>query len=250
MKAYRLVLVLLVVFDMGVSARAQQRSANPPNPQREQQGGLGPGQQDDQRRARLEQAIAAVQAAGAAYQDNLALRFNAGPSGAWWTNANLLGRLGITDEQKAKLDRAFENHRSQLESSKQLLEKEEAQLAKLLDADTVDRNGVLTQIDRVVQARGEMERANSAMSLEMREVLTRAQWNQLPQPSVGTTVTTRFTGTVTATPPGTQPAPPAGGRGGGLGAGQRTGGRGGARGGGPAAPAGGGQRTPFGDRQQ
>jgi len=104
------------------------------------------------------------------------------PGGAWWTNTALVARLGLTDDQKAKIERAFENRRQQIMSSTELLEKEEAQLARLLEGDPIDRNAVLTQIDRVIQARGEMERANSAMTLEMREYLTRAQWMQLQSP--------------------------------------------------------------------
>jgi TonB family protein len=108
-------------------------------------------------------------------------------NGAWWTNTALVARLGLTDEQKAKIERAYENHRQRIASSTAQLEKEEAQLARLLEAEQVDRNAVLGQIDRVTQARGDMERANSAMTLEMREVLTRAQWMQL-QPSQRTRV--------------------------------------------------------------
>ena len=103
-------------------------------------------------------------------------------AGAWWTNPNLVQRLGISDDQKTKLDRAFENHRQQIVSSTALLEKEEAQLARLLQAEPLDRNAVFSQIDRVAQARSEMERANSAMTFEMRESLTRAQWMQLQSP--------------------------------------------------------------------
>jgi len=101
--------------------------------------------------------------------------------GAWWTNAALAARIGLTDDQKAKLQRAFENHRQSLASNSEILSKEEAQLAKLLDAETIDRNAVLAQIDRVAQARSELERTNAAMTLEMREALTRAQWMQVPQ---------------------------------------------------------------------
>jgi len=101
--------------------------------------------------------------------------------GAWWTNTTLVSRLGLTDDQKTKVERAFENHRVDLSTKTDLLNKEEAQLTRLLEAETVDRNAVFTQIDRVIQARGELERANAAMTLEMREALTRAQWMQLPQ---------------------------------------------------------------------
>jgi hypothetical protein len=107
--------------------------------------------------------------------------WNARP-GAWWTNTALVTQLGLTDDQKAKIEKAFENHRQKLQSSTELLDKEEAQLALLLAAESIDRNAILTQIDRVIQARAEMERENAAMTLEMRESLTRAQWMQLPQP--------------------------------------------------------------------
>jgi hypothetical protein len=40
-------------------------------------------------------------------------------------------------------------------------------------------NVVSNQIERVIQARGEMERTNSKMTLEIRQTLTRAQWVQL-----------------------------------------------------------------------
>jgi len=101
------------------------------------------------------------------------------PTGAWWTNTALVQQLGLTDDQKTKIERTFENHRQSIVSSTALLEKEEAQLGRLLEAEPLDRNAVLTQIDRVVQARGEMERASAAMTMEMREILTRVQWMQL-----------------------------------------------------------------------
>lgn len=116
-------------------------------------------------------------------------------SGAWWSNTALVARLGMTDDQKAKIEKSFENHRLNLESSKALLEREEAQLARLLEAEPVDRNASLAQIYRVVNARGEMERTNAAMMLEMREHLTRAQWTQLQAQS---------NATMRITPPGTR----------------------------------------------
>jgi TonB family protein len=120
---------------------------------------------------------------GAAVTGGLAVnRIPTSGAGAWWTNTALLQRLGLTDDQRSRIERAYENHRQRIMSTTAQLEKEEAQLSRLLEADPVDRNAILSQIDRVTQARGEMERENSAMTLEMREVLTRDQWMQL-QPS-------------------------------------------------------------------
>jgi Spy/CpxP family protein refolding chaperone len=142
-------------------------------------------------------------------------------AGAWWTNTELMTRLGLTDDQKAKVQRAFENHRLDIEQSTASLDKEEAQLAKLLEAQTVDHNAVLSQVDRVTQARSEMERRNAVMTLEMREALTSAQWKQLPQPNVSLTYVVKKTQSGETTVPTTTvktpfgdisaPAPNAGG---------------------------------------
>jgi Spy/CpxP family protein refolding chaperone len=101
------------------------------------------------------------------------------PDAAWWTNTNLVAQLGLTEDQKARIERAFQNHRQNLTSWSRELERAEAQLARLLEADVIDRVSVTTQIQGVVHARGEMEKVNALMTLDMREVLTRAQWTQL-----------------------------------------------------------------------
>ena len=102
-----------------------------------------------------------------------------GQGAAWWTNTAMLTRLGLTDDQKLKIERVYESHRQNLVSTKDALEKEEAQLSRLLGAEPLDRTASIAQIYKVVQARGEMEKTNSLMTFEMREVLTRAQWTQL-----------------------------------------------------------------------
>jgi Spy/CpxP family protein refolding chaperone len=143
----------------------------------------------------------------------------------WWSNANTVAKLGLTDVQKSRIESTFEAHRPNLASRKEQLEKEEALLSRLLDAESIDRGSVFTQINRVVQARGEMERENAAMTLEMREHLTRAQWTQLQatQPlRLEAVVGTGFGAAGTGGGLGIS-TPPAGGRGG----------RGGARSGNP-----------------
>jgi TonB family protein len=164
--------VLLVAFAMGSSARAQEVSESPQGVIRLQRepyfNSWAPGQRGG----------------GAGRGFPVWTNRELGPKktqigGAWWTNTALVQQLGLTDDQKAKIERTFENHRQSIVSSTALLEKEEAQLGRLLEAEPLDRSAVLTQIDRVVQARGEIERANAAMTMEMREILTRAQWMQL-----------------------------------------------------------------------
>ena len=104
---------------------------------------------------------------------------------AWWTDTALMARLGLTDLQKSRIESSFQAYRQTLTSAKETLVKEEAQLSRLLDADSIDRSAVTLQVNRVIQARSDMERVNATMTLEMREQLTRAQWAQLQQPNGG-----------------------------------------------------------------
>src|SRR5262249_44039458 len=67
---------------------------------------------------------------------------------AWWTDAALMARVGLTDLQKLNIESTFQAHRQNLTSSKDTLEKEEAQLSKLLDAESVDRSAVLLQVNK------------------------------------------------------------------------------------------------------
>ena len=114
---------------------------------------------------------------------------------AWWTNAALVEKLGLTGVQKSRIESTFEAHRQNVVTNMNQLEKEEAQLAKLLEAESIDRSGIFTQINRVIQARGDLERVNATMTLEMREQLTLAQWTQLQASQPGLRlITTTGTG--------------------------------------------------------
>jgi periplasmic protein CpxP/Spy len=57
--------------------------------------------------------------------------------------------------------------------------KEETAMEPLLAADQPDEGKILAQIDRVAQARAELEKANARMLLGLRRVLTPDQWKTL-----------------------------------------------------------------------
>jgi Spy/CpxP family protein refolding chaperone len=102
------------------------------------------------------------------------------PNAAWWTNAGLVARLGLTADQMKKVEATFDQHRQAIVQNTADLATEEGALSRLLEADPLEpAKTVSTQIERVIQARGELERTNSKMTLEMRQILTRAQWVQL-----------------------------------------------------------------------
>jgi Spy/CpxP family protein refolding chaperone len=108
------------------------------------------------------------------------------PQGRWWGNPELVQKLGITGDQQKKMDEILQQHRLQLVDLHAAVQKQELTLEPLVSADQPDENKILAQIDRVAQARADLEKANARMLLDIRRVLTPEQWQKLkaesPQP--------------------------------------------------------------------
>lgn len=114
---------------------------------------------------------------------------HAGPPGRWWHNPDLAQKLGLTSDQQKKMDDVFQDSRLKLIDLNASLQKEEAILEPLIGADQPDESKILPQIDRVAQARAELEKANARMLLGIRRILTQDQWKKLqsdgPHPRAG-----------------------------------------------------------------
>jgi len=59
------------------------------------------------------------------------------------------------------------------------VQKQEAMLEPLVEADSPDETQVLAQIDKVAQARAELEKTHARMLLSIRQVLSQEQWKKL-----------------------------------------------------------------------
>jgi protein CpxP len=105
--------------------------------------------------------------------------FHGGPPGRWWMDPALIQKLGLTADQQKRIDGLFQQSRLKLIDLSAGVQKEEAILEPLLEADRPDETQVLAQIDRVAQARAELEKANARMLLGFRGVLTLEQWKKL-----------------------------------------------------------------------
>jgi len=99
--------------------------------------------------------------------------------GRWWDNPDVAKDLSLAPDQKQKMDDVFQQSRSKLIDLHASLQKEEANLEPLINADAPDEGKILAQIDRVAQARAELEKANARMLLSVRQVLTADQWTKL-----------------------------------------------------------------------
>ena len=100
---------------------------------------------------------------------------------SWWNNPSTVDRLKLTDDQRKAMDAIQLQHREKLIDLRADLEKAELALQPLMGADTPNDSAITTQIDKVVQARAELERANARFLLAIRDKLTADQWKQIKE---------------------------------------------------------------------
>jgi protein CpxP len=102
-----------------------------------------------------------------------------GDHGRWWNNSRAVEKFKLTDTQRKAMDDIYQQHRLTLVDLHATLEKAELAMEPLISADQPEEGKILAQIDRVAQARAELEKANARMLLGIRRQLTPEQWKQL-----------------------------------------------------------------------
>jgi len=108
-----------------------------------------------------------------------------GPPGRWWDDPEMARKLGLSADQQKKMDDILQRNRLKLIDLNASLRREETILDPLVRADQLDDAKILPQIDRVAQARAELEKANGRLVVELRHVLTADQWKKLQAEDVG-----------------------------------------------------------------
>jgi len=102
-----------------------------------------------------------------------------GSGKGWWNNPRVIERLKLTDDQRKGMDAIFLQHREKLVDLRANLQKAELAMEPLMSADPPNDAAITAQIDKVVQARAELEKANSRFLLAIRDKLTTDQWKQI-----------------------------------------------------------------------
>jgi Spy/CpxP family protein refolding chaperone len=105
--------------------------------------------------------------------------FHIAPPGMWWKNPGIVQKLTLTPEQTKKMDDIFQAARIQLIDLHANVEKQNVLLEPMLSANPPDTAKALAQIDKVAQARADLEKADAKMLLGIRGVLTPDQWTKL-----------------------------------------------------------------------
>jgi Spy/CpxP family protein refolding chaperone len=102
-----------------------------------------------------------------------------GPHGKWWDNPQVAEQLALSADQKKKMDDIFQQHRMKLIDLNATVQKAELTMEPLVAADQPDEAKIVAQIDKVAQARADLEKENARMLLGIRGVLTPEQYQKL-----------------------------------------------------------------------
>lgn len=103
-----------------------------------------------------------------------------GPPGQrWWDDHSFVRSLKLRPEQQAQMDAIFEQNRTALVSRFESVQQAEAQLNDLANVPQPDEAALFAQIDRVAQARAELEKANTHLLLELRRQMDADQIKKL-----------------------------------------------------------------------
>jgi Spy/CpxP family protein refolding chaperone len=103
-----------------------------------------------------------------------------GPPGQrWWDDRGFVKSLKLRPDQQARMDTIFEQNRSLLVSRIEGLQQAEAQMAQLSNSSSPDESALYAQIDRVAQARADLEKANTHLLLQLRSQMDPDQITRL-----------------------------------------------------------------------
>ena len=104
-----------------------------------------------------------------------------GPPGRWWDDKHFAKTLKLRPEQQRHMDTTFEGNRANLLRQYQSLQQEELRMEALTKARVLDEAALDGQIDRVAQARAELEKANTHYLLQIRAEMNAEQVSRLEQ---------------------------------------------------------------------
>jgi Spy/CpxP family protein refolding chaperone len=102
-----------------------------------------------------------------------------GLGGRWWDADKTIKKLNLRADQQRRMDDIFASNKPILQNLYGNLQREQAHLAALPAGDLQDEAKVFAQIDRVSQARTELEKATAHYLLQIRQQMDADQLSTL-----------------------------------------------------------------------
>ncbi|MCX7895253.1 MAG: periplasmic heavy metal sensor [Thermoanaerobaculum sp.] len=103
------------------------------------------------------------------------------PAGRWWTHPAVAEELGLSPEQKAKLEDLTNQRVKAMIDARAAVQKAEVDLRLLADRDPVDARKLREAFAALQQARQRLEAERFEMLLGVRQTLSADQWKKLRQ---------------------------------------------------------------------
>ncbi len=104
---------------------------------------------------------------------------NLGLGGRWWDESSTIKQLNLTPEQQRRMDGIFEANKPALMSLYLNMQREQTHLSTLPPAELQDQSKVFAAIDRVSQARCDLEKENAHILIQIRQQLDAHQLQTL-----------------------------------------------------------------------
>lgn len=101
------------------------------------------------------------------------------PEGKWWKRPRVAAEIGLSPDQTREIESVFIRSRTKLIDLKADLEKRQGELQDLMEDPDADRDDVAERIEKVEDARAELQKARALMLLDMKQVLRQDQWEKL-----------------------------------------------------------------------
>lgn len=106
-----------------------------------------------------------------------------GLSSRWWDDHKTARQLSLRREQQQRMDRIFESNRNTLVSLYANLQTEETRLRSLSSKDREDETKVYAAIDRVTQARAQLQKTSEQIVVQLHQQLDAPQITLMEQAS-------------------------------------------------------------------
>lgn len=101
------------------------------------------------------------------------------PPGKWWRRPEVIQSLTLSDEQQNRLEAIWRSASSDLIDGRAEVEKQNIALRTELDRPQLDRRAVQSIAARLNAARGRLFERELMMLVDMRGVLSDAQWSRM-----------------------------------------------------------------------
>ena len=102
-----------------------------------------------------------------------------GPVGRWWDDRSVIRTVGISSDQKRKLDSVFDSNKPAILAAYKNFLNEQSKLAAVSKDPNADQAKVFAAIDAVNQARAALQKTTAQMYIELKRQMSAEQIEQV-----------------------------------------------------------------------